>query len=214
VTCGVPEQALEPPSRYLPSLKNIANKQIRRFYLEDYLMTRFSFPSACAAHRFTVVLLLGSALSSPAYAATGEAEVQASPATQPQNPPASVRAENNAPLTLAGSRSQENAVRQASDAFGTVVGREAVGLYNAELERRFSPLRAGNVRLDGLYFDTVIEPTDRTSGAINILADPSAIRLQPLPLAYFPWLIVTLVGYCLHIQLVKTFNIRRFSASL
>jgi hypothetical protein len=25
-TCGVTEQALEPPSRHLPSLKNIANK--------------------------------------------------------------------------------------------------------------------------------------------------------------------------------------------
>ncbi|MFN3989461.1 MAG: TonB-dependent receptor domain-containing protein [Erythrobacter sp.] len=93
----------------------------------------------------------------------------------PQADPVRVRNEDAPPLTLAGSRAQENAVRQASDAFGTIVGREAVGLYDAELVRGFSPLRAGNVRLDGLYFDSVIEPTDRTSGAINILVGPSAL---------------------------------------
>jgi iron complex outermembrane receptor protein len=80
-----------------------------------------------------------------------------------------------AQLTAAGSRSGENAVRQSNDAFGTVVGRETVGLYTPELVRGFSPLAAGNVRLDGLYFDTVIEPTDRTSGAINILIGPSVL---------------------------------------
>lgn len=79
------------------------------------------------------------------------------------------------PLTAPGSRASENAVRQASDAFGTVVGREAVGLYNPELVRGFSPLAAGNVRLDGLFFDTVIPPTDRTSGATSILIGPSVI---------------------------------------
>jgi Mg2+-importing ATPase len=40
------------------------------------------------------------------------------------------------------------------------------------------------------------------------------IGLQPLPLAYFPWLIATLVGYCVLTQLVKTFYIRRFNAWL
>jgi len=40
------------------------------------------------------------------------------------------------------------------------------------------------------------------------------IGLQPLPLAYFPWLVATLVGYCVLTQLVKTLYIRRFSAWL
>lgn len=119
--------------------------------------------------RLLTALLASAVLISPALAKEAAHE-PALPA-----PPVSVRSKDNAPLTLAGTRSQENAVRQASDAFGTVVGREAVGLYDAELVRGFSPLRAGNVRLDGLYFDTVIEPTDRTSGAINILVGPSAL---------------------------------------
>ncbi len=128
--------------------------------------------------RFVAACLASSALAAPALADDAKSEVQ----PEDQTPPVSVRAEDNAPLSLAGIRAQENAVRQASDAFGTVVGREAVGLYDAELVRGFSPLRAGNVRLDGLYFDTVIEPTDRTSGAINILVGPSALgQVFPAP---------------------------------
>jgi Mg2+-importing ATPase len=34
--------------------------------------------------------------------------------------------------------------------------------------------------------------------------------LQPLPLAYFAWLGVTLLGYCLLVQLIKVFYIRKF----
>ena len=40
------------------------------------------------------------------------------------------------------------------------------------------------------------------------------IGLQPLPWAYFPWLVATLVGYCVLTQFVKTLYIRRFSAWL
>jgi len=40
------------------------------------------------------------------------------------------------------------------------------------------------------------------------------IGLQPLPWTYFPWLVATLVGYCVLTQLVKTLYIRRFSAWL
>ncbi|WP_201303282.1 TonB-dependent receptor domain-containing protein [Massilia sp. 9I] len=50
-------------------------------------------------------------------------------------------------------RTDENAVRQAEDAFGTSVGRETIGLYNASSVRGFSPIAAGNARIDGLYFD-------------------------------------------------------------
>lgn len=136
-------------------------------------MTPLIAPRPRSAHPLTLALLLAGALALPSRAQASEAETATEP--QPPSPPVSLRAEDNAPLTLAGSRAQENAVRQASDAFGTVVGREAVGLYDADLVRGFSPLRAGNVRLDGLYFDSVIEPTDRTSGAIAISVGPSAI---------------------------------------
>lgn len=50
-------------------------------------------------------------------------------------------------------RARENAVAEASDAFGTLVGREQVGLYSSGNARGFSPSQAGNLRIEGLYFD-------------------------------------------------------------
>ena len=50
-------------------------------------------------------------------------------------------------------RSSEDAVAEALDAFGSTVGREAIGLYNAMSARGFSPTQAGNLRIDGFYFD-------------------------------------------------------------
>lgn len=47
-------------------------------------------------------------------------------------------------------RSNENAVTSANDAFGNSVGNERTGLYNANDVRGFSPIQAGNIRLDGL----------------------------------------------------------------
>src|SRR5437762_12953500 len=55
--------------------------------------------------------------------------------------------------TYAQSRSDENAVTQAEDAFGFSVGRESLGIYNAGNARGFSPSAAGNLRIDGLYYD-------------------------------------------------------------
>ena len=54
---------------------------------------------------------------------------------------------------FAQSRSSDNAVTQAEDAFGFSVGRESLGIYSAGNARGFSPTSAGNVRIDGLYFD-------------------------------------------------------------
>ena len=51
------------------------------------------------------------------------------------------------------SRSSDNAVTQAEDAFGFSVGRESLGIYNAGYARGFSPVAAGNLRINGLYFD-------------------------------------------------------------
>ena len=50
-------------------------------------------------------------------------------------------------------RVNENALASAQDAFGTTVGNESIGLYNSRDVRGFDPVQAGNVRLEGLYFD-------------------------------------------------------------
>lgn len=54
-------------------------------------------------------------------------------------------------------RASENAVVQAEDAFGISVRSESLGLYSGRSVRGFSPTTAGNVRIDGLYFDQVAE---------------------------------------------------------
>jgi P-type Mg2+ transporter len=38
-----------------------------------------------------------------------------------------------------------------------------------------------------------------------------SIGFQPLPTSYFPWLFGTLIAYCIIIQLVKGWYIRRFN---
>src|SRR5258707_6618851 len=53
----------------------------------------------------------------------------------------------------AQSRSSDNAVTQAEDAFGFSVGRETLGIYSAGYARGFSPTSAGNVCINGLYID-------------------------------------------------------------
>ena len=52
-------------------------------------------------------------------------------------------------------RADENAIRDAEDAFGLSVGRESLGLYTSSSVRGFSPIDAGNVRIDGLFFDQI-----------------------------------------------------------
>jgi iron complex outermembrane receptor protein len=47
-------------------------------------------------------------------------------------------------------RTDENAVKAADDAFGTSVGNERIGLYNAGDVRGFNPITAGNIRIEGL----------------------------------------------------------------
>jgi iron complex outermembrane receptor protein len=79
-----------------------------------------------------------------------------------------------------GSRAEENAVRQAGDAFGTTIGRETIGLYNSGNVRGFSPVAAGNVRIDGLYFDPIVLPDSRISRTTTIRVGLSAIG-NPFP---------------------------------
>ena len=97
------------------------------------------------------------------------------PAAQPEDVPPVPTA-----VAATGSRSAENAVRQAGDAFGTSIGREVSGLYNRDRVRGFSPVVAGNVRIDGLYFDPVVTPSSRLVRATAIRVGPSALG-SPFP---------------------------------
>jgi iron complex outermembrane receptor protein len=59
-------------------------------------------------------------------------------------------------MTSAGAcaqRAEENAITAATDAFGTSIGAQTVGLYSQVDARGFNPQQAGNLRIEGLYFD-------------------------------------------------------------
>jgi iron complex outermembrane receptor protein len=71
-------------------------------------------------------------------------------------------------------RTDDNAVKEADDAFGKTVGDEQVGIYSPNLARGFSPIAAGNVRIEGLYFDQQNNPTDRIIGGSSIHVGISA----------------------------------------
>ncbi|MGE3474506.1 MAG: hypothetical protein AB7H70_01730 [Rhodospirillaceae bacterium] len=50
-------------------------------------------------------------------------------------------------------RASENVVANAEDAFGSSIGNESIGLYSSTDARGFSPKDAGNMRIEGLYYD-------------------------------------------------------------
>lgn len=74
------------------------------------------------------------------------------------------------PIGVEAQRTDDNAVTQADDAFGKSVGNERIGIYNPFDVRGFSPVDAGNVRIEGLYFDQQADPSDR-------LVDGSDVRV-------------------------------------
>ena len=71
-------------------------------------------------------------------------------------------------------RANDAAVQAASDAFGTSIGRETIGLYTSGSVRGFSPTAAGNVRIDGLYFDQVWGLSARLRQSSNVRVGLSA----------------------------------------
>lgn len=81
---------------------------------------------------------------------------------------------------LLAQRASDNVTTQSGDAFGRAVGSEKSGLYTSDDVRGFDPVEAGNVRLEGLYFDQVEKVSTR-------LVDGSTIRVGPATLHYpFP----------------------------
>ena len=69
----------------------------------------------------------------------------------------------------------DNPVASANDAFGLTLGLESVGLYGPGSVRGFSPQVAGNVRIEGLYFDQQGPLSNRVIEGSTIRVDISEI---------------------------------------
>ena len=90
-----------------------------------------------------------------------------------------------AALTLATSvasaqRADITAAAEADDAFGLSVAGETIGLYSDKYVRGFSPVNAGNLRLDGLYMDRQGEFTERLFADVAVRVGATALE-TPLP---------------------------------
>ena len=85
------------------------------------------------------------------------------------------------PLTAVHAQhASDDPLATANDAFGLTLGLESIGLYGPGLVRGFNPQTAGNVRIDGLYFDQ--------QGALsNRVVEGSTIRIGVSEIGYaFP----------------------------
>jgi iron complex outermembrane receptor protein len=74
----------------------------------------------------------------------------------------------------------DNPINSADDAFGLTLGLESVGIYSPGLVRGFSPITAGNVRIDGMYFDLQGAPSNRVVEGSTIHVGVSEIG-YPFP---------------------------------
>ena len=81
---------------------------------------------------------------------------------------------------VSAQHASDNPVDAADDAYGLTLGLESVGLYGPSLVRGFNPQAAGNVQIDGLYFDQ--------QGALsNRVIEDSTIRVGVSEIGYaFP----------------------------
>jgi iron complex outermembrane recepter protein len=85
-------------------------------------------------------------------------------------------------LPAIAQRVDENATTQAGDAFGFSLGGESVGIYNSGEVRGLSPTAAGNVRIDGLYFDQQSDISDKLINSTAIRVGLSALDFDlPAP---------------------------------
>lgn len=99
----------------------------------------------------------------------------------PEQPDATTAQERDAGANIAlVNRSEENVITQASDAFGTSVGDETIGLYNGGNVRGFSAFAAQNVRIEGLYFDSQGAFSDAVRAGSTIQVGISALG-YPFP---------------------------------
>ena len=101
------------------------------------------------------------------------------PATQQGDTGTAQERDTAVPIALVN-RSAENVITQASDAFGTSVGDETIGLYNGGNVRGFSAFAAQNVRIEGLYFDSQAAFSDAVRAGSTIQVGISALG-YPFP---------------------------------
>lgn len=82
--------------------------------------------------------------------------------------------------TARAQHASDDPIASAADAFGLTLGLESIGLYGPSFVRGFNPQSAGNVRIDGLYFDQ--------QGALsNRVVEGSTIRIGVSEVGYaFP----------------------------
>ena len=80
----------------------------------------------------------------------------------------------------AAQHADDNAARAADDAFGTTVGLESVGIYDSSYVRGFSPQTAGNLRIEGLYFDQQGSTSDHLINGVVVRVGPSSHQ-YPFP---------------------------------
>lgn len=78
------------------------------------------------------------------------------------------------PGAVLAQRAAENAVASSDDAFGTSVGLESTGIYSEGDTRGFSPVKAGNARIDGIYYDPVGNLSGRLRASTSIRVGPAA----------------------------------------
>jgi iron complex outermembrane receptor protein len=83
-------------------------------------------------------------------------------------------------IPVQAQHASDNPVASADDGFGLTLGLESIGLYGPSFVRGFSPQTAGNVRIEGLYFDQQGAPSKR-------VVDGSTIRVGVSEVGYaFP----------------------------
>jgi iron complex outermembrane receptor protein len=81
---------------------------------------------------------------------------------------------------ITAQHASDNPVTAADDAYGLTLGLESVGIYSPGLVRGFNPQAAGNLRIDGLYFD-------QQGGLSNRVVEGSTIRVGVSEIGYaFP----------------------------
>lgn len=89
-------------------------------------------------------------------------------------------------FSLAGAARAQHAsddpVASATDSFGLTLGLESIGLYGAGYVRGFNPQTAGNVRVEGLYFDQQGPLSNRVIEGSNIRIGVSEVGYEfPAP---------------------------------
>lgn len=85
-----------------------------------------------------------------------------------------------APGIASAQRVDTTAASEADDAFGLSIAGETIGLYSDKYVRGFSPVNAGNLRLDGLYIDRQANFNERLFNDVAVRVGATALA-TPLP---------------------------------